>query len=555
MMSDKALPGDFTLLLLDAFHMEATELGSAKIALGLLKQKHFQRAADAFDELSGRHSAAVWLWICAGYCYLAADNLEEALHFLQTAVHRDPQAGMAHYCLGLAWFKNGDKGLARKSFSTARRLLPDLAVAALYEATVSFELNEFSQSLELLRELRQKYPRDPDLLNQLGLVLVRGFGKANEALELFREAIRLANGDSMRFRANEALTLRCLGKYAESIEIYDELIAITDDAYLRWQRGLAILTAGKFGSAWDDYGCRWILGESRQHSFDFEVWSPPPFPAETILVLSEQGIGDQILFSSCLPDLIAQTGWADSQIVLECNSKLEPLFRRSFPAAKIVSRNRDDDSTLKRAMSDTRCRQIFMGDLPRLYRRSAADFHGIRSFLKADAGRVRFWRTRLSKLGAGVKIGISWRGGLAGTNASLRTVDLREWLPILHRSDCHFVSLQYGDSGADIAAMEKYGLKITSWPEAIENFDETAALTASLDCIVSVCTSLVHLAGALGRPTAVLVPVIPEWVFGGADDTMPWYPSVTLFRQIELGEWGNPVRRVAASLSILLGNE
>ena len=555
MRNDRALPDDFTLLLLDAFHMEAAELGSAKLALDLLKQRRFQLAAGAFDELSSRHSAAVWLWICAGYCHVAADNLEDALHLLQTAVHRDPQAGLAHYCLGLAWFKNGDKDLARNSFSTARRLLPDLAVTALYEAAVSFELNEFSESLELLQELRQKYPRDPDVLNQLGLVLVRGFGRASEALELFREAMRLTNGDSIRFRSNEALALRCLGKYAESIDIYDELISLADDAYLRWQRGLAILTAGKFGSGWDDYGDRWILGESRQHSFDFEDWSPPPFPGETILVLSEQGIGDQILFSSCLPDLIAQTRREDCQIVLECNAKLASLFRRSFPAAKIVSRNPDDDSALKQAVLGTRCRQIFMGDLPRLYRRGATDFQGVRSFLQADAERVKFWRTKLSKLGGGVKIGISWRGGLAGTNASLRTVDLDQWLPILRRSDCHFVSLQYGDSRADIGAMEKYGLKINSWPEAIANYDETAALTESLDVIVSVCTSLVHLAGALGKPAAVLVPVIPEWVFGGADDTMPWYPSVTLFRQIELGDWGDPVRRVAARLPILLGHE
>ena len=548
MTSERALPRDFTQTLLNCLPNERGGFETAQDALILLEQRQFRSAAAAFDALPNRNGASVWTLVCAGYCHLAVGNLDDALHFLQTATHRDARCGIAHYCLGLAWYKNGEKEMAADSFSAARRLLPELAAAAAYEATALFELSKFAESLELLTGLLQKYPQDPDLLNQTGLVLLRGFGKAREALEMFRRSKQFGTDNIYDYRSNEALALRCLGEYDESIQLYDELIDGHDTPYLRWQRCLALLSAQQFSRAWPDYRLRWLMPDSRKHSFVFPAWEPPSVPAETILVLSEQGIGDQILFASCLPDLIEQAEQVAAQVVVECNEKLEQLFRRSFPKSRIVARHRADDLQLARNLPQQNCRQIFLGDLPGLYRRDAGDFPPHHSFLRADPLRVAFWRTKLAKLGAGAKVGISWRGGLAHTNALLRSVGLDEWLPIIRHADCHFVSLQYGDVEADLSAQKKNGVAIQSWREANENYDETAALVASLDCVVSVCTSLVHLAGALGKPTAVLVPAVPEWVFAGAGDTMPWYPSVVLFRQAQVGDWGEPIERIAARL-------
>ncbi len=544
----QALPEDFGKTLLAQLQPGDMASGPEAAALALMRQGQYLDAAQQLDALTAAPKASIWAWLLAGYCYLAAEIADEALYCLQIAVHRDSRNGLAHYCLGHAWYKTGEKSAAAEAFAKARSLLPEFAAAAVYEATTRYELDQYGASLSLLEAVLRDYPDDPEILNQTGLVLLRGFGEAERALELFHRSIARSDGSNRSASINQALALRCLGNYAESIARYDTLLREADEPYLRWQRSLALLTAGNFERAWDDYPHRWMVPGARSHEFRFPAWTPPARAAETILVLSEQGLGDQILFSTCIPDLLHSAAAQGSQVVIECNPKLQALFQRSFGGAQVVARGKADDQLLLRQLSGQSCRQVFMGDLPGLYRRHAQDFP-VTPILRADPERVGYWRARLDKLGSGTKIGISWRGGLPGTNSALRSVDLPCWLPLLRQPDCHFVSLQYGQNQADLAYARDNGIGVSHWNEAIETYDETAALVEALDCVVSVCTSLVHLAGALGKPTSVLVPVVPEWAFGGTGNAMPWYASVQLFRQSRLGEWSDPMARVAARMA------
>jgi hypothetical protein len=193
--------------------------------------------------------------------------------------------------------------------------------------------------------------------------------------------------------------------------------------------------------------------------------------------------------------------------------------------------------------------QVAMGSLPRQLRKSLDDFPRHHGYLRAEPARIDAWRKRLAVIGRGPKVGISWRGGTYKTRSPVRSIPLEQWAPVLGIDGVHFIDLQYSDCGKEVDAAEaRYGLRIHRWPEAREDFDETAALVSALDLVVSVCTAVIHLGGALGRPVWVMAPLSPEWRYGIRGDSMPWYPSVRIFRQPSRGAWGPVIEDVAQSL-------
>jgi hypothetical protein len=195
------------------------------------------------------------------------------------------------------------------------------------------------------------------------------------------------------------------------------------------------------------------------------------------------------------------------------------------------------------------------GRVPRFLRRGHGDFPRHQGYLKADPERVARWRERLDRIGPGLKVGIAWAGGVRKTRRALRSIPLEEWRPILETPGVRFASLQYtADAGATVSALrEQQRMRVEHWDEAISDYEETAALVCALDLVISVCTAVIHLGGALGRRVWVLAPFSPEWRYGFTGDTMPWYPSVRIFRQPAFGEWDPVISAAAAELRRLAG--
>jgi hypothetical protein len=180
------------------------------------------------------------------------------------------------------------------------------------------------------------------------------------------------------------------------------------------------------------------------------------------------------------------------------------------------------------------------------------DFPRHEGYLQANAERCVMWRERLSALGPGLKVGISWKGGTLLSRSPLRSIPLPEWGPIFDVPGVRFVSLQYGDAAATVRPLApRHGTRIVHWQEAIDDYEECAALVSALDLVISVQTAVVHLTGALGKPGWVLVPYCPEWRYGAAGNTMPWYPSLRIFRQSSFGDWDPVVATVARELAAL----
>jgi tetratricopeptide (TPR) repeat protein len=468
-----------------------------------------------------------------GLAYLRAGRIEEAIETLQLALHQRPELVAARVNLGLAHLEGREWGEAERAFDGALARAPDHAQALLGRARALQALYRLEEAAAAFERAIALAP-SAEAWTRLGQVY-RDMGRYEEARGAFERALALdpAYASALTQLGIVALDLH---EPERAIECFERVIAtdprLVDEA--RWNITCARLASGDWARAWEHFEARWASPDSIPRPFRFPVWDGGELGGRTLLVYAEQGLGDEIMFASCYPELAAR----GARLVIECAPKLERLFARSFPGAVVVGRNQGDPvdwlGEVPRIELQAAC-----GTVASYLRRSAASFPAHAGYLRADPERVAHWRARLAALGPGPKLGISWRGGTAQTRLRLRSVTLTDWRPVLETPGAAFVSLQYQrDAAAEVAAFgRETGLAIHHWQEAIDDYDETAALVCALDGVVSVCTAVIHLAGALGRPVDVVVPFAPEWPFGLEGDRMAWFPSVRLFRQAEPGRW------------------
>lgn len=301
-------------------------------------------------------------------------------------------------------------------------------------------------------------------------------------------------------------------------------------ALAHWNKALALMESGKWETAWDEHEWGFDAGLRKDRALGGKPrWDGGP---GTVAVYGEQGLGDEIMFASMLPD-IQKT----NKVILECHPRLLTLFQRSFPEIKCYGTRDIPELT----WSDPFDYQISIGSLGKFFRRSKEDFPGT-PYLKAEGEK-----------GAKFRVGISWTGGMKEGRVRVRSIPLPWWKSILH-NDCEFISLQYTDSKAELGLMDNLGYSIKRNDSVFaQDYYETAKLVQSCDLVISCCTSVIHLAGALGVPCWVMVPNKPAWRYG-VKGPMPWYRSVRLYRQPpgDRDAWLPVVEKVGYDLSELL---
>jgi hypothetical protein len=315
---------------------------------------------------------------------------------------------------------------------------------------------------------------------------------------------------------------------------------------MHWHRGLLWLLTGDFARGWPEYEWRWADPNVRLRSFSRPRWDGSSLSGKTILVCAEQGIGDEIMFASCIPDLVKRAG----HVVLECDSRLVPLFSRSFPGVGVSAACPADHGNPVPG-SPAIDVQIAAGSLPGYLRRSWQDFPEPHAYLVPDPGAVAKWERRYQEAGDGLNVGISWRGGRKAERGK-RSTSLDQWADLLRTEEVSFVNLQYGGSRAEINEVSsRCGVQILDWEDAnpLVNLDDFAAQIAALDLVISIDNATVHMAGALGVPVWVLQPFAPEWRWLLDREDSYWYPGVRQFRQSMPGNWGAVFERVATELN------
>jgi len=456
----------------------------------------------------------------------------EAVPLLRWVLKRFPDQADAHLHCGIALQEMGRFDEALPHFEQAASLEP-LRVGHLnYLAMCLRGLDRHEAAVRELERALEIAPQDPETLKNLA-ALLRELGRAEQARATVARLVA-RSPDSVEARCLLAAALQDLGDVNGAREQYDvALAADPGSGAARLGRAMLRLALGDFAHGWDDYEGRLDSSETPRRGFPFPDWDERPLADRSVLVYAEQGLGDEIMFANCLPDLTREAG----RVVVECDPRLAPLFRRSFPAAMVYGAPRTWEHGWL-ATAGAIDLQVAAGSMPRRYRRELAEFPAHRGYLVADGERVRHYRERLAALGPGRKIGIAWRGGLMRTRQAIRSLSPELLAPLLVRRDLQFVSLQHGADETELARIRTIrGDAIAHWPEAATDPDATAALMTALDAVVTVCSSVVHLAGALGVRVLAMVPSSPEWRYLRHGERMPWYPSVTLVRQDRIGEW------------------
>ena len=448
-------------------------------------------------------------WMTMGSLHKAREEWAAAIDCYRTAVACAPTAAEALCLLGYALHKAGDYAESRAQFDAALRLSPDMVQAH----------------------------------HNLGLSFLET-GQPDKALACFDRALAM-NAGIIETRASLAHALRDLGRLDEAISHYDEVLSTQpdfSDAVLN--RSYALLMKGDYAAGWTAYEQRLVSGGEVGRDFNLPRWRGESLASKRVLIYAEQGLGDEIMFASCLPDILSLA----AQCTIECNTRLASLFRRSFPNAHVHGGDKTDDARWLARLPPTHY-QVAIGSLQNYFRRSPTAFPARRGYLAADAARVEYWRSQLEST-ASLRVGIAWRGGTLRSRQFARSIPLPLWAPLLRTDPVAFYALQYGDISPELEALRLQSGVAVAYPgSAIHDLDELAALISALDLVISIDSTTSHLAGALGKPVWTLLPCSPEWRYPRSGESMLWYPSMRLFHRT-LGEGWEPILgRVAVELS------
>ncbi len=456
---------------------------------------------------------------------------EAALRFFGEAIRLQPT-----YLDAILDKGNLLQGLGRTEealavFDVALIALPQHAGLLCNQGAILHSLGRLPEALGALEAACAADPKLPQAHLNLAGVLMRLFRHA-EALPILDHAIALQPYYSAA-HANRGLALKMLGRFAEAASALD--LAIEQDstnAYALTNRGELRLLLGDYQGGLSDYQARlateWQNTPLLRHFVPF--WSGQSLPGLRIVAIADAGNGDVIHFARYVPLLVA----AGAEVTVICRPRLQRLLSVATRGARVVDEVGDDE--------DFDC-MIPFSNLPFVFATTVETIPGATPYLEAEPERIAAWHERLG--GHGFKVGLCWRGNQDWRADPHRSIPIETFAPLAALPGLRLISLHADrEVAAPSFALEAYG-DVDTGPDG---FIDTAAIIANLDLVVTIDTSIAHLAGALGRPTYLLLRKVPEWRWLiGRDDT-PWYPSTRLFRQERAGEWTGPIQHLTESL-------
>jgi tetratricopeptide (TPR) repeat protein len=539
--------------------------------------RDYAQAAECCDRaIDMRHDCAE-AHLLRGDVYAASGDSEDALDCYQLAVHFSPQHAPAQTALAEALLERGSDVEAEAACRRALSAVPGFARAWLCLGNIRKRRGELAEAADAYRAAWSHDRAETRALEQLAFVLSR-LGQYDKAFEHFRALLDISP-DSHRAHHNfgllqletgyaaealasftralqlqpetvESLTcvghaLRDLGRVEEAIAYYDQALALRPafgDALAN--RALALLRKGDFANGWTEYEHRFQAGGKQRRTIGAPVWRGEPLQGKSVVVLSEQGVGDEIMFASCLPDLIAAAG----RVTVACEARLTELFQRSFQAAVVLPRESAEGTPPAAPVAADF--EISIGSLPLRFRPTADSFPRTGAYLKADAEKLEHWRQLCISRGPRLHVGIAWRGGTLRNRQRLRSLELNDLERLTGASGCDWISLQAGDQRETLERIrDRAGVEPCDAMRDIgQDLDELAAAISALDLVITVDNTIAHLSGALGRPVWVLLPYSAEWRYGQTTSAMPWYPSMRLFRQTAPRDWSSVIAEIRQCL-------
>jgi tetratricopeptide (TPR) repeat protein len=397
---------------------------------------------------------------------------------------------------------------------------------------IEVETNHAEQALECLDKAIQLKPEYAEAWYNKGLVL-GNLQRHDEALACYGQAVQL-KPDYAEAWLNRGVTLKDLKRHEEALTHYDQAIRLKPDYFESyWNKSLVELVQGKFEDGWTDYEYRWkrTKHDPCLHADIPGLKSLDDLKGSKILVWAEQGLGDTIQFSRYLEPLVK----LGAETIFEVQRPLKNLLSNQF-SCRVVSQGESFGRV------DF---QIPLLSLPRLFNTNLNSIPSKVPYLKVSGGLIEHWRRKLDLSKGKLNIGIACSGNPCHVNDMNRSMKLEAFEPVLELANLFLVQKELREADADFLNQHP---QVKFLGDEISDFEDTGAIVGNLDLIVSVDTSLVHMAGALGKPVYVLLPWSPEWRWMLDRDDSPWYPTARLIRQPAMGDWKSAVGKLVKEL-------
>jgi Flp pilus assembly protein TadD len=473
--------------------------------------------------------------LCACLCDLR--RFDEAATVCERALALDPAYAKAHVNRGVIFEQQNEITAAIEAYRRAIAACPGDADGYANLATALHRIGETDEALSASRRAVALAPEHPLFQSHLATILL-GKGEIDEALAASRRALKLAPNDP-QVRGNHAAILLNRGDVDEALSMSHRAVDLArENPEIRFNHSHLLLLCGDLKNGFSDY--RWRRQcpglFSSKINFSAPEWQGEAFSDRTLLLFAEQGIGDTLHFIRYLPMVAARGG----AMLLHVQGTLTPLLRQ-LPGVTVIPRG---------APLPPFDLQISLMDLPHIFGTTLASIPAEIPYLRADPARVEAWQRALHDVTA-LKVGIVWAGSPIHKGDQFRSLAAEAVLPRLTMPGVQLYSLQKEPRPADMPVLAGLGSDVIDLAPELGDFADTAAALAALDLVISVDTSVVHLAGAMGRPAWVLLPYAQDWRWLRDREDSPWYPSLRLFRQEKPQAWDGVLTRVASALGQL----
>lgn len=537
-------------------------------------------------------------WLNRAILAVQRRDYPKAEKFALKALERDERLGVAWHVLAIAREKLGDFAASMKCYEAALQLLPSQGAVAGDLGRLAFrmdmpeiaaklfmhylnerpgdaegvnnlacalrDINQEAAAIDILRPAIQANPGQPILWNTLGTVMC-SLGEGATAITFFDEALRLAPHFGKGYH-NRAYARLDLGDVEGALADCDAGIAAAESAEdlatMQFARSTILLALGRVAEGWEAYRAR--IAPELPDAPRFVIEAAPlqpdePLSGKSLLVVAEQGLGDEVMFANLLPDVVEALG-PEGKLSIVVERRLVPLFQRTYPQADVsIHRTVAWEGRVYRSAPFVEDwskidRWTPMASLLETLRPSLEAFPRRERFLTPDPERVAHWKRVLQDAPAGPKVGLLWKSlKLNGERARMFS-PFELWEPVLKTPGVSFINLQYGDCEEEIAyARDHLGVDVWTPPgiDLKQDLDDVAALCCAMDLIIGFSNATINLAGACGAPIWVLTGAA-SWTRLGSDRS-PWYPQARAFIAPDYKDWSPIMAQVAHALADFQG--
>lgn len=495
-----------------------------------------------------------------GLVLFRVGRLSKALEYYERAWKIDPKDSEIYLNMGIVAWKLDMLPAAEKFYRLCIQVDPENLHGTINLASVLRDQGRIEDAIEILRSAIFLHPENVELWNSLGTVLAES-GDPAGATTFFAEALRL-KPDFARGHNNMANMYELIGEPFKAVEHFELALRNPQDAMdratMEHGRSLLLLACGRVSEGWKAQQCRLDLNNAQATIFAmncprWESHDLADLKGKTIVLVGEQGLGDEVLFLNTAQELLDAVG-PEGELRIACEYRLVPLVQRSLPKARVGNHTsvklEGRDVRTANHLDDGADYWTPMGDPLIALRPTLESFPKRPNFLTADPERVRVWRDYLDQLGGELKIGILWKSLKMTVRRARFFSEFEDWKPIFAVDGVNFINLQYGEISKELKqAKDMFGIDIHQ-PKGIDlkmDLDDIAAFSSSCDLVIGPMNATSNLAAAAGGEVWFIHSRSTTWPLLGTDH-LHWYPQTRSYFGSGFRDFDNLMPQIAADL-------